>query len=278
MGVKIQLSGSGLNFDGEVSLFQATQIMAFIARPPEQESNESPLELLSSEAKTEAPKSNVRRYESPRDAIDSLQAKTNPQKIVALSLYLGATSANGVIIEYSQVLAEFTNAGEKTPKNISRDVNDAVSAGYLYPTSKTSFRLLLSADTVPEQGFKTVKRRRSAPKNRDKASAPKLEIRAEVLNMPIVTSLDGYMDYFDLKLRSDQIVWILKYAEGHKIAGLNRLEIINVSSRIGGDIDSKAFTASNKANVKNGYVSLTGSQFALTAKGNKYASEELVSA
>lgn len=280
MDVKIKLDGNGLNFDGGITLFQATQIMAFIARPIDPDKADTPIELLSDPIQTGERKqiTNTSRFESPREAINTLQAKTNPQKVVALALYLGASSENGMVVEFDSILTEFAKAGEPTPKNISRDVKDAVTAGYVYPESKTSFRLLSSADAVPDQGFKKIKRRRgNSPKTANGKAAPKLVVREEVLSMPITTTLDGFADYFDFKGRADQILWILKYAESNKLNALNRLEITHICSKLGGTVDSKGFTSGNTANVKNGYISSAGSLFSITAKGNKYMSAEMVS-
>jgi hypothetical protein len=142
-------------------------------------------------------------------------------------LYLGANSQNGKLISNEEVLAEFVKAGEPTPAKIARDVKDAVAAGYLYPETKTTFRVLSTADSIPENGFKKVNRKRTVTRSPKGEPAVKLTVRPEVADLPITASLDGYKDFFDLDKRSDQILWILKYVQPTLSAGLNRLEIIH---------------------------------------------------
>ncbi len=277
MDVEISLNGSGLQFTGKVTLFQATQIMAFIAKPSGTEMAEQRADLLDELVETSQTKkieaTGTSAYESPRQAIDQLHAKTNGQKIVAISLFLGATSQNGKILQNDEVLAEFARAGEATPTNITRDLKDAVSAGYIYPVDKKSFRLLSPADNVAEDGFKKSKRKRTVGKTADGEKLPKLTVRAEVNSLSLTTSLDGYIDYFDSPTKADQILWILQYAKTDGMNDLNRLEVCQISAKLGGDINSKSYASANVANVRNGYIASAGQAISLTIKGERHLAE-----
>lgn len=276
MDVEVSLNGGGLQFTGKVTLFQATQIMAFIAKPVGTEMEEQKAELLDKAVTTDTRKieaSTTSTYESPRQAIDQLQAKTNGQKIVAISLFLGANSQNGMILQNEDVLAEFARAGEATPANWTRDLKDAISGGYIYPIDKKSFRLLSPADNVSEVGFKKSKRKRTAGKTADGEKLPKLTVRNEVNSLSLTTSLDKHIDYFDSPSRADQILWILQYAKSHNIVDLNRLEICHISAKLGGDINSKSFASANVANVKNGYIASAGQAISVTVKGERHLTE-----
>lgn len=277
MDVTIKMTGSGLDFNGTITLFQAAQIMAAIAKPGDVKTNDNQPELLTGDvvAQPQVLKPVQSAYESPRQAIELLGATTNPQKIVAIALYLGANSENSKLISNEEVLAEFVKAGEAKPAKIARDVKDAVAAGYLYPESKTTFRVLTAADSIPEVGFKKPTRKRTVIKGNKGEPAVKLVVRPEVTDLPITATLDGYKDFFDLDKRSDQILWILKYVQPTMSEGLNRLEIIQICSKLGGDINSQSFTSSNTPNIKNGYLAVTKEMMALTAKAEKHMTEKL---
>lgn len=272
MSVKVSINGDGLSFEKEIEMFQATQIMGFIAKGELQTKDIQQEESLSSVPRQIQPAlladEEERKYESPKAAISALKAKTNPQKVVAISLYLGANSQNGRILNHSEILAEFSKAGEATPKNFPRDVSGAVADGYVYPESKTTFRLLSTTDNLAGEGFKKSKRSSSSKGNSGKRE--KLEVRPEVEGMSIESTLDRSKGFFDIKERSDKIMWILKYAETKGVKSLNRKEIFLISSKLGGDVDSKNFTSSHTPNIKNGYVSQQGTLISISVKGDAY--------
>jgi hypothetical protein len=168
MSVKISLNGDGLNYEGQIELLQATKIMAFIVQPEIIEASapdviDAPLGIETNNAG-----SSTRQFESPRVAIKQLNAQTNPQKIVAIALYLGATPENGNLTTIENVLIEFKKAGEPTPKNISRDLRVAVSDGYVYKEEKDAFRLLTPVDLVLEQNcFPKQKRNKTRAKRQN---------------------------------------------------------------------------------------------------------------
>jgi hypothetical protein len=275
MDVEIKLTGSGLQFESKVSLFQATQIMAFISRA---EQANTPLSnggtIDSSDASVyeahtlDANSLDAKTiYESPHAAIAQTRAKTNPQKIVALAYYLGATSTNQRHFTTDEILACFKKAGESTPKNINRDFREAVAAGYVFQEEKGTYRLLSSVDSVQSEGFKKVAKKRATTSASGSQSKTKLVVRDEIKNMRISTSMDGHHDFFAIKSRADQILWVVEYTKTLGVDGVNRFEIIDFVKKVGGDITSKNFTASNVPNVKNGYIYSEQEVLRLTPKG-----------
>lgn len=274
MEVEIKITGSGLQFESKVNLFQATQIMAFISRVDQANGTqdgqvlpEPPLEYSA------APKTLIEHtmdvqtiYESPHSAIAKTGAKTNPQKIVALAFYLGATSTNEKLFSVDDILTCFKKAGESTPKNINRDFRDAVSAGYVYQEEKGTYRLLSSVDEVPSDGFKKAKKRKVSSAGSG-GSKVKLSVRDEVKAARILTSMQGYPDYFKLDSRSDQVLWVIAYLQAEGIDGINRAEIIHFTKKIGGKVTSQNFTSSNTPNVKEGYIYVEADLVKLTPKG-----------
>lgn len=282
MTVKITIEGDGLAFDREIDLFQATQIMGFIAKSQTLETYQQHGDRLVDASENGVPPvlvfdDNSKKYESPRQAIDELKAKTNPNKIVAIALYLGATSQNGRVLSHAEVVTEFAKAGEPTPKNITRDITGAVSDGYVYPESKTSFRLLSPADKLDEVGFKKSKKRPSSSTTKSGDKKNPLVVREEIESMVIQTTLDGMKDFFQLKERADKILWMLKYVKSNGVNELNRKEVFRLSSKLGGDVTSKNFTASNQPNIKNGHISQQNELISISAKGNIYIDKNLSS-
>jgi hypothetical protein len=67
--------------------------------------------------------------ESPREYLDRAGAKTNPEKITALGLYLRAQGSESFTARSLRDL--FVSAGEAAPKNLPRDIKDTVRAGLL---------------------------------------------------------------------------------------------------------------------------------------------------
>lgn len=275
MEVEIKITGSGLQFESKVNLFQATQIMAFISRVDQANGTQDgqiipePAAGYSAEPKTlvEHTMDVQTIYESPHAAIAKTGAKTNPQKIVALAFYIGATSVNQKLFSVDDILACFKKAGESTPKNINRDFRDAVSAGYVYQEEKGVYRLLSSVDEVPSEGFKKLKRKKSAATSG--GSRVKLVVRDEVKNARILTSIEGYPDYFKLDSRSDQVLWVVEYLKSEGVDGVNRAEVVYFTKKIGGKITSQNFTNSNMPNVKESYIYVESDLIKLTPKGEQ---------
>lgn len=274
MEVEVKITGSGLQFESKVSLFQATQIMAFISRVDQANGGQGG-DILTSVplSSTGEPRTLIDHtmdvqtiYESPHAAIAKTSAKTNPQKIVALALYLGATSTNHKVFSIEEILSAFKKAGESTPKNINRDFREAVAAGYVFQEEKGVYRLLSSIDNVPSDGFKKTTKKRAAA-GTSSGSKTKLTVREEFGGVRILTSMEGYPDYFKLGARSDQILWVLEYLKAQGLDGANRLEVINFTKKIGGKVTSKNFTASNTPNVKESYIYTEGDAIKLTPKG-----------
>ncbi len=278
MEVEVSLQGNGLQFSAKVSLLQATQIIGFIAKPSDVQSPSNDQPVLISHNGVAIPQQAIDNvFDSPRRAIDTLKAKTNPQKIVALALYLGATSQNGRLFNIQEITSLFSKAGEKTPKNSSRDFNDAVTLGYIYPEDDGTYRLLSTTDTLSSEGFKKIKvKQRSSQGGKSKAGRKTTsEVRDQVEKLPVSTALDSYPQFFDIKNRSDKVLWILEYAKKNNIDGLNRTEIISYSKKIGGGLSTQSFTSANTPNIKGNYIYLKDDLAHITPNGESHLQKEV---
>lgn len=280
MEVKVNLSGSGLEYEGNVSFFQATQIMAFIAQQgdlntPDQQilpvSNEGEIVTLVKRESTER----AATYESPRAAFVELNAVSYPHKIIALALYLGATSQNGMLVETSEVKALFGKAGDKEPTHFNRELKAAISEGYAVLEGKNTFRLLSKTDKLASEKFPKATRKKSGGKSKSASSKEKLTVRDQVAAIPITSTLEGQLDFFSVKRRPDQILWILKYAQSHSLHSLNRVEILAICSKLGGVLSTGNFTSANQPNITDGHITTIGSQISISAKGEIYILDAL---
>jgi hypothetical protein len=91
--------------------------------------------------------------ESPREYLDRSGAKTNPEKITALGLFLRAQGTESFTARDVRDL--FVSAGEPTPKNLSRDIKDTVRAGWLAarPEQQDRYYVTNRGETAAASGF-----------------------------------------------------------------------------------------------------------------------------
>ena len=174
MSVKVTLSGDGLNYESEASLVQAAKIIGFL-------NTEEPLAADYSSAATtnagfiDAPQ--AKPLSSPREAILSTGAKTNAQKILVLGAYL-AQRDNSDDFATAELKTLFVKAGEPAPRNLARDIRDAVKAGYIMEsmTSSDMYAVTNTGYKALEDGFGSTAikktRKRSGTRPTRKADTP----------------------------------------------------------------------------------------------------------
>src|SRR5215831_5614520 len=145
MTVQITIKGDNLNYSGETSLLKAGQILAFLGS--EQSASSYAPEPRVGSLTMGSPSA------SPRQLIVESNAKSNPQKIAVIGKYLKDRGQN----EFSraEVLDQFRRAGESTPKNIGRDLQDAVRSGYICEsdTQKNEYYLTRPGEEALESRF-----------------------------------------------------------------------------------------------------------------------------
>jgi hypothetical protein len=91
--------------------------------------------------------------ESPREYLDRSGAKSNPEKITALGLYLRAQGSESFTARSLRDL--FVAAGEATPQNLPRDIKRTVRAGFLSarPDQPDNYYVTNRGETSAESGF-----------------------------------------------------------------------------------------------------------------------------
>lgn len=260
MAVDITIQGDGLLFKKTINSHKAGQIIAFLGADEEsvvtdlKQTDNSPLALT--------PPS----LSSPSELINESKAKTNAQKITIIGNYLQKKDGQDSFLD-KEVLLQLRKIGEQ-PGNFSRDVDTAESLQYIYPINVKEGRYGVSAKGVKaiENKFSETPRLKSKSNNKGgfkKAIPP----RSEVLSLPIVASLDGYVDFHSIQVKADCILWILAYADKQGIKSLTPREVESLSDKLRRKIVQTGFSAHNKRNIKSGYVSQTNNQFKLEQKG-----------
>ena len=281
MEVSIKMTGVGLDFNSTISLYQAAQIMAALSKPDQDINVTTPhttkdiQELGEAPTTDEEPSSKeTSPFESPREAIDALKASTFSKKIIAVAMYMGATSQNNMLVNISEVITEITKAGEPKPTQIPREVKKAVTAGYIYLEDKNQFRLLAPVDTIKKDNFAKFKKGKSSSTTKKAGKKrEKLVVRAEVAGMSFSTNIEKYQDYFSIKGIKDRMLWLIKYGQAATPGGLNRLEIMHISKMIGGEIAPSAFSVYQQKNIKDGHLAQVNTKLILTTNGEKYLKE-----
>lgn len=264
MAVIITISGDGLSYKKDINFKKAGQIITFLSLDEEQGAIGSP-QIISSNSGLA-----VSSLRSSSELINESKARTNAQKITVIGSYLQEKDGQESFL-VKEVLLQLKKIGEQ-PANFSRDVDTAHSLQYIYPIDVKQGKY-----GVSDKGEKAISNKFSElpvirAKNKSKGGFKKAILpRDQVLSLPIVTSLEGYPDFHSILLtKTDSILWILAYAAKEKIESLTPREVEALSDKLLKKIEQKGFSAHNKRNMKEGYVSQTDGKFKLQQKGSDY--------
>ena len=246
--VKIQISGK-LSYADDITLNQAAQIIAFIDSSssmgtviPAADTRLAPVSIASGGG----------RSANAREILDSSGAKTNPEKIVAFASLVLDDGKDTFTLEDVKPL--FRRAREATPKNITRDLDAAVRAGWVTDADeKGEYYLTKKALEVVESGFNSTRGTRTAAvptarRARTNTSSKPRRTSNEVPEVfksidPIPHNIEGIIGYTKLKQDQDRFLWVLKLAKTLKIDGLTNAEIVWVTDHLGAGIASKQITS-----------------------------------
>lgn len=260
MTIKVTIKGEGLSLEKKTSMQKAGQIITFLGT---EEDGGQPA-LLDRNSLTPS--------DSPKEAINESKAKTNAQKITVLVNYLSQKDRQEDVL-IKELLLHLTKMGEK-PGNFARDLRTAESFGYIYPSDvkKTMFRITVKGKGAISNQFsgEVAVKTRGKKKGIYKKAVPP---RKEVVSLSIVAELEGYPGFHDLPAKADCILWVLAYADTHNIEELTPKEVELITDKLKKKLAQRDFSAHNKRNIKNSYVSLTNGKFKLQKKGIDHLKE-----
>lgn len=276
--VKLSITGK-ITYDDEITPTQAGQIIAFIGSTSGQANTASQVFNAPSghnviAAATVQP---VSRSLSPREILESSEAKTNAEKIVAFaSLVLGEGGKDTFTVEDIRPL--FRRAREGAPANFSRDFDTAFKSGWVDESEiKGEYYLTQEALDAVEHGFTQAKKASS----RKARSSGKTSKTRKALETPeafkvfdsIPSQLEGIAPrYAELSNVNDRFLWVLAFAKKNGIDGLNNSEIVWVTDHLGATILTGNVKRHYDAMQKKGYVnrSMQTQNMRITEDGIKY--------
>lgn len=272
--IKISITGK-LTYSDEISISQATQIIAFLNsdEPKPGELGAPPREggITSRNPK-------AKQIENARDAIDTCGAKTNPEKIVALGAYV--LQDGGETFKVEDVKSQFRRARETVPGNFTRDLNAAISAGWIaeddnvtgeyYLTSKVD-GIFNGAFVFPKASSGGGGRQRSGKRGGAKVKAIQPETLSDIGEFQ--STMDGYLPYSKMKTEKDRLLWVATYMrDKHGRKTVSNKEIVWVSDHIGAGIPSGHVASAFNSAKASGHVvrSTLDNSIRVTDKGAQY--------
>lgn len=269
MTVKISIEGDGLQYGGETNLHKAAQIIAFMGA--EQSSLQNSGARVATSSSLMAPSTSVAQSNmmTPRQFINQAGAKTNVQKIAVIAKYLKDQGRE--VFVRSEIVEEFRRAGEVSPKNIGRDIKEAVIAGYICesPDQTGEYYLTNEGEEAVMGKFVMGKEgKKSKPKTkRVKSTNPSAEPTDTSLKALVFTSkIGGIPPYWDMK-KGDRIHWILFAAKAQKVDELTNKDIEYVAKELGDNIPSGNVDALSSVNRKQSRLHKKGRMYRILQPG-----------
>lgn len=260
--VKISIEGEGLSLTRMTNLQKAGQIISFLGYGRDGSGSSSDMQTTGAVVPVLA----TGRL-APRDLIQSSNAKTYPQKIVALAVYLqeqmGQSSFNP-----QELKTLFKKMGDE-PKNFTRDLNAAVSLQYILcnDSATETYELTDKGSEAFRNSFTGSVAKKA---NGSKKSAAMKGVRDEVRALEVNGAMDGYPDYHNAPTKGDKILWLFEYAYKKGVSALSPAEIDFLSGRLRERIAVSGFTALNDRNLKKSFVTKTAEGFQIQKRGSDY--------
>jgi hypothetical protein len=272
--VKITLTGK-LNYADDITVSQAAQIVAFIdssaAAPGAISFKPGQAGLISSQGNA--------GISNPRDALEVSGAKTNPERIVAFALYV-AQAGDKDAFTLEDVKPLFRRARERSPGNITRDLDVAIKSGWVAESDITGeFYVTGKAAKVLENGFESIRGGARAASTSSRNSGPKKARKTNGSVPPafsgidtISASIDGQLDYHKVKTKVTKLLWAVNAAKIHGVPSVDTKEIVWLTDRLGDCISGRDVSAYYKRNFQRGYVNRSNQddKIRITPSGEEY--------
>jgi len=259
--ITVTITGEGISLTKKTNLQKAGQIISFLGveqNSPVSTGYESsaPSRLLTSNKPIQ-----------PKEIIINSGAKTYPQKIAALGVYLrdqvGQTSFSS-----QDIKVIFKKMGDE-PRNFTRDLKSAMELQYVICTDPANEQYELTdkgAEAVAES-FSGKATKKSVGSKRSVVSNG---VREEVRQLEMVGTLENFPEYHALATKGDKILWLMAFADKKGVNALTPTEVDFMSGELRDKVDAKGFTALNQRNIKNAFVSKTTTGFQIQKKGSDH--------
>ena len=257
---KISITGK-VAYTDEISIAQAARIITFL-NSDEAEATTSAFGIQTPAQEQDSPASSTstNKISNPRDALDVSGATKNPEKIVALGAYV--LQDGGETFKIEDVKSAFRRARETQPANFTRDLNAAISAGWIFESDEAPGEYYLNnkIDKIFDGDFVFPKgsngnggRSRGAKKTPGKAKTTKPETLSDVDEFR--STLEGFPQYSKMKSEKDRLLWVVNYMrEKHDRKGLSNKEIAWITDHIGTGIPTGNLTGAFNTAKAPGYA------------------------
>lgn len=274
MSVKVTLQGDGLNYETEASLIQAAKIIGFLNTEEPLSGDYTAVPQGISASSSFLDEKTDRRTSSPREAIIESGAKTNTQKIVVLGRYIIERDATDEFGS-NELKALFLKAGEPAPRNLARDMREAVRAGYITSSLDKSDAYIVTNTgyAAIDDGFITRNNQlvRRKKKTSNTSNITKAQPEPEWLkNISVSDQLEDFPSYRMMKTRSQKVLWILQWATTNKLDKLSGGDIIAIASKLGNNIPSKQIAAAFSPYLSKSYVSKSSDGYKILYEGTEF--------
>lgn len=251
---KISITGK-LTYSDEITISQAAKIIEYLNSGASGSDGGGPGESpLDSSIK----KTDTKKVENPRDALEVSGAQKNPEKIVALAAYFLQDGSD--TFKPDDVKAAFRRGRETPPANFTRDLGLAIAAGWVVEDKDVAgeYYLTNKTDGILDGGFVFSKppsnggsRGRSAKKSNTKAAKP--ETLSEIDEF--YSTMDGFPPYSKMKNEKDRLLWVAAYMrEKHGRKGVTNKEIAWISDYIGAGVPTNNIGGAFNMAKKPGYA------------------------
>jgi hypothetical protein len=274
--VNISMSGK-LTYSDSITLSQAAQIIAFIDSAAAIPANPSltssrPATLIEATSMTHGTAAN------PREALDASGAKTNPEKIVALALYVAQEDGAKDTFTVEDIKPLFRRARESTPRNFTRDLDVAIRAGWIAEAEgKGEYYVTDKAIGVLDSTFESL---RSGRGKQSASSSSSRKPRKTGNGIPeafkgvdtIEPRADGLIEYHKLKKKTEKFLWAVHKAQELGITSVTGKELAWLTDRLGDGIGVGDISANYRSLNKAGYVNKTlqDNKIRITPGGEDY--------
>lgn len=267
MSVIVKIDGEGINFSFTTSISKAGQIITFLGT---EQSNEEKMVLSERNVNSRELLPVPMKSKTPRQALIDSRAKINSQKIAVLGYYYCEVN-NSLTFPRSELKALFGKAGESMPRNLHRDLNEAIFANYIYEQKPSEYLITEVGKESIQKGFSDAQpTRKTFSRGTNKKGIIKKVVSDDVKKLEIANNLDGFPGYWDLGQKGERILWLFIFAEKNGVLLLSSTDVEYMASQLRDNIPTRSFSALTETIFKRGYITKSGDKYKILQPGMDY--------
>jgi len=261
MGLNLKITGDGMTVDQDITLTQAGKIIAFLGS--EAEMTDAPStggQLIHTGVASIDMQPTVSSRLSVREMIDEAKPNTHAQRITVFG-HLVAQSHQDGFFTSDEVKEQYQLAREKLTLHFSREVDKAISAGWIEPVrgEKNTFFVTRKGEDAIANAFnnsgKVRARSKSKPVGTKSAAISEDDVSEAVRNVqPVLPTLPGFPNFHKLKSKGLKIMWLLAMAEKHGIDRLSTKELAFFAGKLRDKLEIRDINGHTVTGAKNGWV------------------------